>query len=76
VLAAAIYRAVEGDGVDRFNSPSHLFFYRTANDTEVDFVVLPGPRVAESKYIDEAARGEARAMVVNFGGGLLLGTRK
>jgi len=71
-LAVAIFRAVEGDGVDRFNSPSHLFFYRTANDTEVDFVVLPGPRAAESKYIDEAARGDARAMVANFSGGLLL----
>jgi len=71
-LAVAIYRAVEGDGVDRFNSPSHLFFYRATGDAEVDFVVLPGPRAAESKYIDEAARGEARAMVVNFGGGLLL----
>ncbi len=74
-LALAIFRAVEGDegdGVDRFDGPSRLFFYRTAADTEVDFVVLPRQRAAESKYVDEAARGEARAMVANFGGGLLL----
>ncbi len=31
-----------------------------------------GPYAAEAKYIDKAAVGEARALVANFGGGLLL----
>jgi len=71
-LAAAIFRSVEGDAVDRFGRPGRLFFYRTPNGTEVDFVVPPGPRAAESKYVDEASTRAGRAMVVNFGGGLLL----
>jgi len=38
----------------------------------VDFVVLPGRRAAESKYVDTPSTREARAMVANFGAGLLL----
>lgn len=71
-LAVAIFRAVEGEAVDRFGRPGHLFFLRTSSGGEVDFVVLPGPRAAESKYIDSPSTRETRAMVANFGGGLLL----
>jgi predicted AAA+ superfamily ATPase len=72
VLAAALFRATEGHGVDRFACPSRLFFYRSDHHGEVDFVVLPGPLTAEAKYIDAAARGEARSMLAKFGAGLLL----
>ena len=71
-LAVAIFRAVEGDAVDRFGQPGRIFFYRNAKGTEVDFVVPMGPYAAEAKYIDKASVGEARAMIANFGGGLLL----
>ncbi len=71
-LAVAIFRSVEGDAVDRFGRPGRLFFYRTPNGTEVDFVVPPGPRAAESKYVDDPSTRAGTAMVVNFGGGLLL----
>jgi predicted AAA+ superfamily ATPase len=71
-LAVAIFRAVEGDAVDRFGQPNRLFFYRTKHGTEVDFVVPPIPRAAESKYVDAPSTREAQAMLVNFGGGLLL----
>jgi len=71
-LAIALFRAVEGDAVDRFGQPGRIFFYRNAKGTEVDFVVPMGPYAAEAKYIDKASVGEARAMVANFGGGLLL----
>ncbi len=71
-LAVAIFRAVEGEAVDRFGQPDHLFFFRTPGRGEVDFVVPPGPRAAESKYIDSPSTRETRAMVANFGGGLLL----
>jgi uncharacterized protein len=71
-LAAAIFRSIEVDAVDRFGQPSRVFFYRNAKGTEVDFVVPAGPYAAEAKYIDRASIGEARAMVANFGGGLLL----
>lgn len=71
-LAVAIFRAVEGDTFDRFGRPGQLFFHRTSSGGEVDFVVLPGPLAAESKYIDSASTRETRAMVSNFGGGLLL----
>lgn len=71
-LATSIFRAVEGSPVDRFGQPGRLFWYRTSSGGEVDFVVLPGPRAAESKYVDAPSTREARAMVANFGGGLLL----
>lgn len=72
VLAVTIFRAVEGEAVDRFGRPGKLFFYRTPSGAEVDFIVPPGPRAAESKYIDAASTREARTMVTHFGGGLLL----
>jgi uncharacterized protein len=71
-LATAIFRAVEGDTVDQFGQPKRLFFYRTRDGAEVDYLVLPGSRAAESKYIDMASSRESRAMVTHFGGGLLL----
>ena len=71
-LAIAIYRAVEGQAADRFGEPSRLFYYRSSQGAEVDFVVLPGRRAAESKYVDSATLREARAMTASFGGGLLL----
>jgi predicted AAA+ superfamily ATPase len=71
-LAVALFRSVEGDAVDRFGRPDRLFFFRTSNGTEVDFVVPPDPMAVESKYVDAASTGDARAMVTNFGGGLLV----
>lgn len=72
VLATALFRATEGNGVDRFACPSRLFFYRSDHQGEVDFVVFPGPLAAEAKYVDAAARGEARSMLAKYGSGLLL----
>ncbi len=72
VLATAIFRSVEGDHVDRFRRPGQLFFYRTPEGTEVDFVVHPGGLAAESKYLDTASTRAVRAMATHFGGGLLL----
>ncbi|HYU18220.1 MAG TPA: hypothetical protein VEQ11_05945, partial [Chloroflexota bacterium] len=72
VLATAIFRSVEGDHVDRFGRPGRLFFYRTPNGTDVDFVVQPGCRAAESKYVDTPSTRATRAMLTKFGGGLLL----
>ncbi len=74
-LASAIFRSVEGDAVDRFGQPSRLFYYRSPRGGaggEVDFVVIPGRRAAESKYVDTVSRAEARALVANYGGGLVL----
>jgi predicted AAA+ superfamily ATPase len=70
-LVVAIFRSIEGEAVDRFGQPSRLFYYRTPNGAEVDFVVPPG-KAAESKYVDSASTREARAMVASFDGGLLL----
>ncbi|MCL4467176.1 MAG: ATP-binding protein [Chloroflexi bacterium] len=72
VLAMAIFRSVEGGSIDRFGRPERLFYYRSASNTEVDFLVLPERRAAESKYIDTPDRRELRAMQDNFGEGLLL----
>jgi predicted AAA+ superfamily ATPase len=71
-LAAAIFRAVTGDATDQFRQPGNLFFYRTRDGAEVDYVVLPGRKAAESKYVDTVSTRESRAMTTHFGGGLLL----
>ena len=71
-IAMAIFRSAEGDAIDRFGQPSRLFFFRSPNGSEVDFVVIPGRRAAESKYTDSTSLAEARALVANFGKGLLL----
>lgn len=49
-----------------------LFYYRSASNTEVDFLALPERKVAESKYVETSDRRELRAMQENFGEGLLL----
>jgi predicted AAA+ superfamily ATPase len=71
-LATAIFRAVEGEAVDRFGHPERVFFYRSPNGAEVDFTVYPGPLAAESKYVDAASTRETRVLLTHFGGGLLL----
>jgi hypothetical protein len=80
-LAAAIFRAVEGDAVDRFGEPEGLYYFRSSSGTEVDFVVprsngsASGTRrgyAAESKYVDAVTTNDSKAMIANFGGGLLL----
>lgn len=71
-LALAIFRSVEANAVERFHRPDHLFYYRSPSGAEIDFLVSPSRRVAESKYIDTADRRELRAMLANFGEGLLL----
>ena len=43
-----------------------------ANPGEVDFVVPPGPRAAESKYVDALSGRDTRALATTFGRGLLL----
>lgn len=80
-LAAAIFRAVGGDAIDRFGEPGHLFYYRSPRGAEVDFIVPSfgvgpeherGAYAAESKYVDAVTVNDSKAMVVNFGGGLLV----
>jgi hypothetical protein len=72
VLAVTLFRAVEGHAIDRFTCPSRLFFYRSDQQGEVDYVVFPGPLAAEAKYVDTASVGEARPMLAKYGSGLLL----
>jgi predicted AAA+ superfamily ATPase len=80
-LAAALFRAVEGDSVDRFGGPGRLFYYRSQSGAEVDFVVPAigdsstkrnSSYAAESKYVDAVNMNDSKAMIANFGGGLLL----
>ncbi|MFN8526849.1 MAG: ATP-binding protein [Chloroflexota bacterium] len=71
-IGTAIFRSLEEHQTDRFERPSRLFFYRTSSGGEVDFMVQPGRRAVESKYVDSPTTRESRAMVANFDGGLLL----
>lgn len=71
VLAATIFRAVEGDAVDHFDSPARLFYFRH-DETEVDYVVLPTKKAAESKYVDRVTSRDTAAINSRYGGGLVL----
>lgn len=71
-VGAALFRAVEGSRVDRFTEASRLFLFRKpATGAEVDFLVLPD-LPAEVKYVDRVSQADSRAMVANFGRGMLL----
>jgi predicted AAA+ superfamily ATPase len=72
VLTLALFRATNGNAVDRFRQPQRLFYHTTRRHTEIDFLVLPERMAAESKYVDTVDRRDGRAMVENLGGGLLL----
>lgn len=72
VLAMTIFRSVEGNAIDRFCQPGRLFYFRSANDTEIDYLVLPDRKAAESKYIETPDRRELQGLLANFGEGLLL----
>lgn len=74
-LAVALFRAIEGDAVDRFGRPGKLFFFRTASGGEVDFLMLPDRLAAEAKYVDRASSRDAKGMLANFGKGLVLTRR-
>ena len=67
----AIFRAVEGGAVDRFGEPRRVFYFGK-DKTEIDFVVLPDSRAAESKYVDRVTVQDTQAIVQNYGGGLIL----
>ena len=81
-IAAAVFRAIEGDAVDRFGQPGSVFFHRSQSGAEVDFIVPAAGRnqahnaapalAIEAKYVDAVTAKESRAMVANFGGGLLV----
>lgn len=71
-LAIALFRSVQEDATGAFGLPTHLFFYRSRDGVEVDFVSLPGPLAAESKYVDDVPLRETRTMSAHFSGGLLL----
>jgi len=66
-LAAALFRAVEGDAVDRFGEPGCLFFFRSQSGAEVDFVVPAytvtgaGERVSRTTHaVHEAYAAESK----------------
>lgn len=46
--------------------------YQSRGYFEIDFLVYPDRKVADSKYVDVPDHREARAMVENFGEALLL----
>jgi predicted AAA+ superfamily ATPase len=71
VLATTLFRAVEGEAVDRFGSPRRVFYFRH-DETEVDFVVLPARHAVESKYVDRITARDTAALKSRYGGGLVL----
>jgi uncharacterized protein len=71
-LALALLRTTERGVADRFNRPQGLYYFVSRNGAEIDFLVHPARKVADSKYVDVPDHREARAMLDNFGEALLL----
>lgn len=72
VVAAALFRATNGNEVDRFRDPDRLFHFTSRQGSEIDFLVIPERIVVASKYVDTVDRRDGRAMLDNFGGGLVV----
>ena len=70
--AMGLLRTRERNSVDGLRGPKQLFYFRSPNRAEIDFLILPERMAIESKYIDTPDRRELRAMQDNFGDGLLL----
>jgi len=74
IVGIALYRAGEKEIVESFSLPHSLFYWRSRQGNEVDFVSGPGPRKipVEVKY-QQTITGRDKLVVRNsFGEGLIL----
>jgi predicted AAA+ superfamily ATPase len=74
VLAIALFREAENDALLRYREPSRVFFWRSSDGREIDFLVpLDRGRLAiESKFARDMTGKDYESMEKAFGGGIMV----
>ena len=76
-IAIAMLRHVERHALERFLHPDRLFYWRSANGREIDFIVDDGQTVAvESKYSERISGKDYESMSRAFGRGVMVSRRE
>jgi predicted AAA+ superfamily ATPase len=71
-LAIALLRHVERDALERFAHPDRLFYWRSSDGREIDFLVSdPGVVVLESKYAVRRTGKDYESISKAFGRGMV-----
>jgi hypothetical protein len=74
-LAIALLRAAEPDALDRYSHPDRLFYWRSADGREIDFVLSDPPLAVESKYAQRATGKDYESITKAFGRGVMVSRR-
>lgn len=75
-LAIALLRHAERDALERFSAPDHLFYWRSGDGREIDFVVTGARTIAiESKYAQRITGKDRESISKAFGSGVLVTRR-
>ena len=75
-LAIALLRHSERDALERFAHPDRLFYWRSNDGREIDFVVAePEPIALESKYAERRTGKDYESISKAFGRGVMVTRR-
>lgn len=75
VIAVALLRAAEPDALERFLHPDHLFYWRSKDGREIDFLVTEPPLPIESKYSARPTGKDYESITKAFGRGIMVSRR-
>jgi predicted AAA+ superfamily ATPase len=75
-IAIAVLRHVEGHALERFVHPDQLYYWRSADGREVDFLVGDDERMAiESRYTERPRGKDYESLDKAFGQGVMVSRR-
>ncbi len=75
VIAVALLRAAEPDALERFSDPDHLFYWRSTDGREIDFLVTEPSLPIESKYGARPTGKDYESITKAFGRGIMVSRR-
>jgi len=76
-IAIALLRDVERDALERFSHPDRLFYWRSSDGREIDFLVTGDqPLTIESKYVERPSGKDYESIVKAFGRGVMVSRRE
>jgi hypothetical protein len=75
VIAVALLRAAEPDALERFSHPDHLFYWRSKDGREIDFLVTEPTLPIESKYGARPTGKDYESITKAFGRGIMVSRR-
>ncbi len=77
LLAIALFRHAERDGLERYSAPRRLFFWRSSDGREIDFLTEVAGRnlPLESKYAVAPTGKDYESMTKAFGRGVMVSRR-